>query len=126
MSLSCLLIKNYNNINSFSYQTEYTVRNGEANTLYFQLVDLDQNDLRYMPASGATLTVSFMGNVPVVYNAVQVNSAVDPSLWSVTISASDTILSGNILFALTQGSQKNSWVVGQGIQVEYTDLVGGC
>lgn len=51
MRLSARAIINYNNINSFAYSQSWIVRNGESNTLYFQLIDLDQASVTAIPGA---------------------------------------------------------------------------
>lgn len=72
MRLSANLIVNYANTNQFSYAQQWMIRAGDPNTLYFQIVDLDQgapigvaNSLAGSPyggtyASGSTTGLRYM------------------------------------------------------------------
>ena len=51
--LSARPIVNFQNVNSFKYANQWTVSAGNSNTLYFQLVDLDQCGLRYLAGIGS-------------------------------------------------------------------------
>lgn len=71
MRLSAQAIINYANVNQFSYANQWIVQAGGQNTLYFQLVDLDQAGLRYVTGVGANnqpvnLTVTFPTNAAVL------------------------------------------------------------
>ena len=54
MRLGIQLLNNSASLNNVSPIVEQTIRQGETSTVVFQLVDLDQNKLRYVPGSGAT------------------------------------------------------------------------
>lgn len=76
MRISAKAVLNYTDINHFVYGNQWIVRAGDPNTLYFQLVDLDQAGLRYMTGVGSanqpvTVTVTFPTNAAVLstYNA---------------------------------------------------------
>lgn len=79
MRLSARAVINYNSVNSFSYAEEWSVREGDQNTLYFQLIDLDQDGLRYMAGIGASntpaiLTVTFPSNAAALNSFVGGNN----------------------------------------------------
>lgn len=61
MRLSANPIINFYGVNAFSYITQWTVRAGDPNTLYFQVVDLDQSIIGNI--SGAALVGGFF-NIP--------------------------------------------------------------
>lgn len=157
MLLTSVPIINYQNINSFTLLnglntinqfpiigggTQWVVRQGEAYTLYFQIADIQQNYLRFLPlGSPVLMNVTFTGNysydqsvsqnyytpAPLVKVATQVAPTQDPSIWSINILASDMIYSGNVYFSLTNGTQISSWIVNQMISVQDTGTnCGGC
>ncbi len=110
MRLSLIPLVSYQNNNSFRVASEWEIRSGEANTLYFQLVDLDQDKIRYMAASGATMTVNFPGVDGNLTKTALVANALDPSIWSVSLLSTDIFGSGNIQIILTEGaSVKKAW-----------------
>ena len=162
MLLTSIPIANYQNINSFSLldgsnttinlsffggqpggggTNQWVIREGEANTLYFQIADIQQNLLRFIPqGSPVSMTVTFTGNysynqavsynyytpAPIVKVATQVDPS-DGSIWSISILPTDEIYSGNVYFSLTNGTQVNSWIVNQMISVQDTGTdSGGC
>jgi hypothetical protein len=72
MRISAKAIINYTDTNHFAYADQWIVRAGDSNTLYFQLVDLDQAGLRYMPGVSlinqpVNLTVTFPTNAASLY-----------------------------------------------------------
>lgn len=129
MRLSARAITTYNGINSFGFGNQWQIRAGEPNTLYYQLVDLDQIDLstkaplRYIPASGATMQVKFPSiddSMTLLITAAAV-SASDGSLWSVPLTALQTPASGNVIFSITEGSVTRSF---SGLNILNVELVG--
>lgn len=97
MKLALLALKNYNNINSFQEVSEISLQQGNSATLYFRLVDLDQSQdgkyFRYVPTSGATMTVSLNNldtNKIVTRVASMSAPSDDRSVWSIPVLSSDT------------------------------------
>lgn len=128
MRLSVKLIKNYANINNFDFASEWTVREGDQNNLYFQIVNLDQDSLRYLPTNVSySLQVTFPavnGDNVIVKTAVQADS-LDRSVWYVTLNSTDLPSSGNVQFALTEGTAIRRWGALSALQVEKLND-GGC
>jgi hypothetical protein len=126
--LSAQILKNFQNVNSFQKASEWTIRLDEPNTLYFQLVDLDQDGLRYIPTGASP-------SVQVVFPAVNPNnvitktatavSTLDGSLWKVDLLSTEKPSSGNVQFILTEGGVVRRFVVMQGLIVEMFNQ-GGC
>jgi hypothetical protein len=136
MRLSATLLNNYNNINSFDTTLQWKVRNGEPNTLYFQLEDLDQNcgqGLRYLAGIGSqnqpyAVFVKFLSidNTQVLnIQAIQADVN-DSSVWSVTISQVQTPCSGNVLFTVIQGNVTRTFNVMNAIAVDFASNCGDC
>ena len=133
MRLSANLIVSYANVNQFSYENQWQIRAGEPNTLYFQLVDLDQNKLRYLPGIGGSnqpygVSVKFPSiDDAQVINATAVQADVaDNSVWKVSLSASQTPKSGNVIFTVTEGSASRSFKMLNGLLVEFPGNDGSC
>ena len=153
MRLSCKAIIVYNSPNSYVTGNQWVVRAGDSNTLYFQVVDLDQGPatpiagvpyssyplagntgLRYLvgldlvaPAT-ASIQVTFPSIDPtksVVLAATQVTPA-DSSLWSVTIPSAAQPAGGNVMFAVTEGTNTRSFSVLNLIGVEFSNNDGSC
>lgn len=128
MRLSAQILKNFQNVNSFQKASEWTIRLDEPNTLYFQLIDLDQDGLRYIPTGASP-------SVQVVFPAVNPNnvitktatavSTLDGSLWKVDLLSTEKPSSGNVQFILTEGGVVRRFVVMQGLIVEMFNQ-GGC
>lgn len=102
MLLSCQMLQNVVDVNTFEYDTQVSFTQGDGPTIYFQLIDANKDRVengfhpagrRYMPAAGATLNVvvdSIDDSKKVTRTAVQ-PFASDPSIWSLTFMGSDTI-----------------------------------
>lgn len=128
MRLSAQILKNFQNLNSFDKATEWNIRQNEANTLYFQLVDLDQDGLRYIPTgTSVSVNVTFPAVNPanaITKVANQVN-ALDKSLWSVNLTDTENPFSGNVQFSITEDGVTKRFTVQQAIVVEMLNQ-GGC
>jgi len=133
MRISAKAIVNYANINSYQAGNQWQIRAGELNALYFQLVDLDQANLRYLAGIGSqnqpyTLTVTFpsIDDTQVIQaTAVQVD-ANDSSIWKVSLSSVQTPASGNVQFAVTEGSNTRRFSVLNMLSVEFPQNDGSC
>lgn len=133
MRLSAQPLLNFQNINSFSYGNQWTVSPGDTNTLYFQLFDLEKGPvqaignlyplfgaaqnvltgelgLRYIAGVGVAnqptaIQVTFPSiDTTKVLNLLATQDPSDGSVWSVTIPSNVTPNSGNVQFALMEGS----------------------
>lgn len=133
MRLSCNFVVNYANINQFAYQDQWKIRAGELVTLYFQLTDLDQSELRYLAGIGSqnqpysiVVTSPSIDNTKVLqFNAIQVD-ANDSSVWKIVIAPTQIPSSGNILFQVTEGSTIRHFKKMNGLQVELPGSDGSC
>jgi hypothetical protein len=121
-------LKNFNNINSFEYATEWTIMAGNQNRLYFQLVDTDKDELRYMPTNSSySVSVEFPAIIPTQVTtkaAVQADS-LDRSIWYVDILSTDTVFSGSIRLSLTEGGAVKKFSALDVLMVEQVNQ-GGC
>lgn len=131
MRLSARPLKNVHSLNSFSYANQLFVSaeagEAEATDLFVQIVDLDQEGIRYMPSSGAVLTAIFPAlddedNVSRI--AVQPFPQ-DPSIWRIPMLAGDMVSGGNMIFAITEGGVTKKFVVQNALVVEQIGQ-GGC
>jgi hypothetical protein len=126
--LSAQTLKNFQNVNSFQKSSEWTIRLDEPNTLYFQLVDLDQDGLRYIPTGASpSVQVVFPAVNPdnvITKTAIQASS-LDGSLWKVDLLSTEKPSSGNVQFIFTEGGVTRRFVVLQGLVVELFNQ-GGC
>lgn len=127
MKLNAKPLKNYQNPNSFEEGSEWNHMLGEVNTLYFKLVDLDQEGLRYLPAAPTVITVTFPklnASENVVKTAVQVTPN-DTSLWSVQLLSNEAPSSGNVQISVSEAGNVRRFVIQQGIAVSTLNM-GGC
>lgn len=115
MKFSIQPLRDVSNVNDFRYATELECTVGDPTDLYFQLVDQDKlvsprgytnAGLRYVPPALSTLQITFKNiddSKVVTRFASQPYSTQDPSIWKVSILATDPI-SGtvNCKFVLTE------------------------
>lgn len=133
MRLSVRSLINFVSVNSFCTANQHIIRAGEKNTLYFQLVDLDQASAccnsgcgsRYIPGLGVGNTpVSLIVTFPSIdcTKTIQATAVQDPndaSIWSVTLSSSQIPQGGALNFAITQGTTLRNFSVFNILGVEY-------
>lgn len=131
MRLSAKLLKSVTDVNHFAYANELFVRASdhetEATNLYIQLVDLDQDSIRYMPSSPSTLSVLFpalMDEDSVTISATQ-PFLQDASIWKIPVAAADRMSSGNLIFTLIESGITKRFVVQNALIVENVDQ-GSC
>lgn len=150
MRLSANLIVNFANINQFSYENQWQIRLGDPNTLYFQIVDLDQNinntngsngqnlngptsSLRYMVGCGISnqpfsVQVKFCSiddTKALTVQAIQVDDC-DSSVWSVTLAQTQVVNSGNIYISVTEGTLTRTFRLMNALAVEFNSTCGSC
>lgn len=130
MRLSAKAIVSFQGINSFTYGNQWTIRAGEPNSLYFQIVDLDQNGLRYMAGANST-PVSVSVKFPSIDDAQVVNAAAvqetdDKSIWRVDLTDDEVPHSGNVVFSITENGVTRSFSVLNLMSVEYPGNDGSC
>lgn len=126
MRLSAVPLINFSNINSFMSANEWTIRAGDPNTLYFQLIDLDScsGNLRHMTGVGS-------GNQPVIVTVtfpsiddtqvITVTATVDPndaSVFSIALTNLQIPGSGNVFFSVSEGGVVRQFSVMNMIAVE--------
>lgn len=133
MKLSAKAIITFNSVNSFKHGNQWGIRAGEENTLYFQIVDLDQDSLRYLVGQGvgntpASITVTFpsIDDDGVIEVAAAQVDAADTSLWKIDLTDEQIPASGNVLFAITEGTKTRRFSALAFVSVEGVDGSGDC
>lgn len=128
MRLSAVPLINFQSVNSFCPANQWIIRNCETNTLYFQLIDLDQTCMpsllgqspvpqRYIAGVGvqnqpATMIVTFSSIDSTQVNQITaVQNPNDGSIWSVTINANQCVFGGAVKFSLTEGTATRNFLV---------------
>lgn len=116
MRLGIRMLSNNSSLNQLFYVNQVNVNPGENNyPIYFQLVDLDQQDpaqqkapIRYIPISSATMSIVLNSlNVANTLTKIPSNPFPDDrSIWSFNLLAADTaIMAGiNMTVTLTEGA----------------------
>ena len=133
MRLSASLIVNYGNINLFSYTNQWKVRGGDPNTLYFQLIDLDQNSLRYLAGIGSSnqpftivVTIPSIDNSKVLqFTAIQADPN-DSSIWKINVASTQFLNTGNVFFQVIEGSNTRNFKLMNALRVELPGQDGSC
>ncbi|GAC1697145.1 MAG: hypothetical protein NVS9B9_19700 [Ktedonobacteraceae bacterium] len=116
MLLSARMLNNVMSVNVFDYVNQVQLTQGDQFTVSFQLIDLTMDTpdkgfspagRRYIPAAGASLTVLFdtLDDAKKITRACSQPYTQDPSIWQVTLMATDTIKgSGNLRLTLNEGT----------------------
>lgn len=112
MNLSFRAINSDGTLNNFYQLDKINIVKENAATVRIQLIDLEkklkEDALRYIPASGATMTVTFFRSqtADVVTKNASNPFADDRSIWQVALTAAEAakVSSGFLLVTLTEGS----------------------
>jgi hypothetical protein len=124
--LALRLLTNVNNVNDYDRVAVVSFNNGVNDTIYFQLVQPGREGLRYVPASGATLTVTVWN----IDDAKKVTRAAsqpflatgDASIWSVPILNTDPIAGTPALqVVLTEGANVTQVLLQGGLRFNSAD-----
>lgn len=133
MRLSAILIVNYANINQFAFKDQWTIRAAEPNRLYFQLVDLDQCELRHLVGIGSlnqpygiVVTCPSIDNSKVLQFIATQADVADSSVWYIDVNASQIPSSGNVIFNITEGSVARTFKLMNAMNVELPGADGSC
>lgn len=154
MRLSAKPIINYCNVNDYTFGNQWTIRSGEPNTLYFQVLDIDKAiqgnnqgiglfsgitpvgttaGLRYLLGVGGSnqpfgIQVTFPsidGTASLTATAIQADPN-DSSIWKVSLTSNQMVGGGNVQFALTEGSVTRRFSVLNMLGVEFPLSEGSC
>lgn len=129
MLLSARFLNDVANVNSFEYAQVGQFTEGEATSIYFQLIDASLDGAlkgfapagrRYIPATGATLSV--------VVNSIDDGKKItrvatnpfpdDRSIWKLDFLATDTISgTASLQLTLTEGAVVRKGLVKNGLRI---------
>ena len=129
MRISAKMIKNYVNVNAFEYSNQWSIRAGDPNTLYFQLVDLDRDGMRHIPTPapiGVSVIFPSIDTAQVITSVASQPDALDTSVFKIDLSASQIPNSGNVRFEFTEGTTIRRFNILNGIAVEFPMNDGSC
>lgn len=120
MRLGLRLLNTGASVNNYKQVDQISLAHGESLDLCFQLVDEDQDGLRYIPGAGASVRFQILRADQVIaapLNTRQtINNGIDRpaviawdgdcSCWKVPLSSDDTaqMISGSIKVTVTEGS----------------------
>jgi|SRR5438105_2818317 hypothetical protein len=127
MILSARFLNSVGSVNDFAYVQQAQFVEGDQLDVYFQLTDLAKpGNLRYMPAAGATLSVT-VDNIDdarkITRPAVQ-PFPLDPSIWKVSILSGDGIKgTQNLILNLSEGGVLKHGLIKAAFRVQSASCV---
>ena len=147
MRINAKILKNVANVNNWQYVSQANIQEGQANELYFQLVDLDiipnnedqsvslpASPMRYIPQGTAiSVEITFpalrsegddAGAEQFAVAASQPFSD-DGSIWKISLTSSQLPKSGSLTVKLTIDGVDKYFLVNNAISVDLLN-VGGC
>jgi hypothetical protein len=142
MRLSAKILKNVNNVNSWVYANQVFFSADQANTVYIQLVDLDQSvdpsreasqafpgyPIRYMPLGTVVTLDAFFDSLEDDEKLTIAGTqpfAQDKSIWKFDLTDEQIPSSGAISFTLTEDGTSKNFVVKNAVSVDPSNI-GGC
>jgi hypothetical protein len=127
VKLSARVLKNVDGLNAWAHTDQWTIREtdgvGESVSLYYQIVDLDREDIRHIPSALAAAQVTFpnLDDDKVITLDASFPFADDRSIMKVDLSASQVPASGAVKFSLTDGGVTRTWSLQNAMRVEKTN-----
>lgn len=142
MRLSAKILKNVTSVNSWEYANQAHAQEGQANTIYIQLVDLDRSvslaaeksfavpemPIRYIP-QGTVVTAS--ATLPALDDDEQFTTAGaqpfpdDKSIWRFNLTASQVPSSGYMKITLIEDGVTRTFLIKNAITVDTLEI-GSC
>jgi hypothetical protein len=108
MKLAFKFLDHIKDVNDFTVLDSLTLVRGNADHIYFQLISKSSNpDIRYMPDTTATITVTFDhvdSNAVITRVASMAFPSDDRSVWKVDVLATDKLASNGMQVSLTEQS----------------------
>jgi hypothetical protein len=121
MRLSARILENVASVNAWDYAQVGEFTEGDAPTIYFQLVDLSKDRAergfvpagrRYVPSAGATLSVTLdnIDDARKITKTATQPYAQDPSIWALVLTTADKLRGTvNMKLTLTESGAKVSY-----------------
>jgi hypothetical protein len=132
MRINCKFLKNVDGFNAFQYADQWFVQEGVAQKLYFQVIDLDRDGLRYLPPADTTVTVKFADasdlGADIEKTATMTYADDDRSIFELTLDADEVPASGNARFEMDEGgddSVEHKWLKRGALKVDFLNQ-GSC
>ena len=132
MRLSCKPLKNVDSVNAWEYTEVWTIGQngdvGQAASLYAQIIDLDRDDIRFMPQG---TVVTFKATFPNLDSAFQFDVtgsqpfADDKSIWKFDILQTQLPSGGAVFFELTIDGVVKAWSVSNFLDIDLVNA-GAC
>lgn len=133
MRLNAKILKNVANVNHFEYASEAHVQEGQTNTIYLKLIDLDKDlgdgsYLRYLSQAtviGVEITFPSIDDSQIITITGSQPYTDDKSIWKFDLASNQLPNSGAINIKLTEDGVDKFFVVKAAIQVSLLNN-GGC
>jgi len=126
MKLAFQLLNNVQNVNSFKEVLSLSLVQGNADKIYFRLVDMDQKTadgeyLRYVPVPGYTVQISFVhidSNQNISRSAVQPYPSDDRSILYVDVLAGESLQPNSMNAVITESGVNKNLIAVSDLKVE--------
>lgn len=128
MHLSAHILENVANVNNYDVVNQATLFEGQANSLYFQIVNKSKDEIRYLSQT-TSLAVSLV--FPSIDDAEEFEVAAampfsdDKSIWKVDLSSSQLPASGAFFLKIIENGVERQFRIEQSLVVELLNN-GGC
>ena len=140
MRLSAKILKNVTGINRWEYASQAIVAEGQPNTVYIQLVDLEHSfkqekseafpefPIRYI-SSATTITMQAFFSALVDDEQITITGqqafANDKSIWKFELAANQVPKSGSLKITMIEDGVSKTFLIQQAISTEVLGI-GGC
>lgn len=110
MILKFKILSQASSVNSFYEVDTHKIVNGNATSIFFRLIqdrsEINQDALRYIPESGAQVSVTFnhIDASKVITRVATQPYTQDTSIWKVDILATDQLSFNTMAVTITEGS----------------------
>lgn len=129
MNMSAQPLINYADVNHYQVATQWAMSAGNAASLYFQIIDLNQNSLRIMGSVQVTATFSAVDPTQVITkHCYEEITDQDSSIWYIPLLPTDNVNGGNVSFSvLFSDGNTYQFTVNQMLALSPVgNNVGGC
>lgn len=132
MRLGIKILNNSSTVNNMQYMNQAIITPGSTEVIYFQLVDLDQQNgdcnVRYLASNAATVQIQIhnINSANIITKFATKPFPLDNSVWSFPLSSTETLHLGStaLKVTLTDGSDVKIANVSQLIISNPKDIYG--
>lgn len=123
MRLGLKLISGESTLNRISYLDQLKMVRGERPTLMFQLVDLDQNGLRYIPSSNGTIVTVALPRLPTY--VPDVNNTRQTMDYSINRPASQSFSQDGSIWSIQFTDAESAAMISNSLRVTVDETASG-